>query len=210
MHHSGTTHTPMHTYTQVHTGTHSSFWYFCPMSSSAFRCHLPLLRSRGHFSRLFQSLLLIPQVSPNITSSEMTPNLAGWHSLSLSSRFCSVLFLSESESEVAQLYPTLCDPMDCGPPGSSVHGILQARILEWVAIPFSRESSRPRDWTQVSRIADRRFNLWATREALKITWNHSTDVSAYDLFNPQEYRSWRTEPRSRSVDVPRVQKKVWY
>ena len=45
---------------------------------------------------------------------------------------------SESESEVAQSCPTLCDPMDCSPPGSSVHGILQARILEWVAISFSR------------------------------------------------------------------------
>ena len=45
---------------------------------------------------------------------------------------------------------TLCDPMDCSPPGSSVHGILQARILEWVARPFSRGSSRPRDWTHVS------------------------------------------------------------
>ena len=44
----------------------------------------------------------------------------------------------ESESEVAQLCPTLCDPVDCSPPGSSVHGILQARILEWVAISFSR------------------------------------------------------------------------
>ena len=56
--------------------------------------------------------------------------------------------------------------MDCSPPGSSVHGILQARVLEWVAIPFSRGSSRPRDWTQVSHIPGRRFNLWATREAL--------------------------------------------
>ena len=45
---------------------------------------------------------------------------------------------------------TLCEPMDCSPPGSSVRGILQARILEWVAIPFSRGSSQPRDWTQVS------------------------------------------------------------
>ena len=43
----------------------------------------------------------------------------------------------------------LCDPMDCSPPGSSVHGILQARILEWVAIPFSRRSSQLRYWTQV-------------------------------------------------------------
>ena len=50
------------------------------------------------------------------------------------------------------------------PPVSFVHGILQARTLEWVAISFSRGSSRPRDWTQVSRIGGRRFNLWATRE----------------------------------------------
>ena len=48
---------------------------------------------------------------------------------------------------VAQSCPTLCDPMDCSPPGSSVHGILQARILEWVAISFSRGSSQPRDKT---------------------------------------------------------------
>ena len=68
-------------------------------------------------------------------------------------------------SEVAQSCPTLCNPVDCSPPGSSIHGILQARILEWVAISFSRGSSWPRDRTQVSRIAGRRFNLWATREA---------------------------------------------
>ena len=58
---------------------------------------------------------------------------------------------------VAQLCQTLCDPMDCSPPGSSVHGILQARILEWVIIPFSKGSSRPRDQTQVSCIAGRFF-----------------------------------------------------
>ena len=46
---------------------------------------------------------------------------------------------------VAQSYPTLCDPIDCSPPGSSVHGIFQARILEWVAMPSSRGSSQPRD-----------------------------------------------------------------
>ena len=71
----------------------------------------------------------------------------------------------KKESEVAQSCPTLCDPVDCSPPGSSIHGILQARILEWVAISFSRGSSRPRDRSQVSRIAGRRFNLWAIREA---------------------------------------------
>ena len=52
-----------------------------------------------------------------------------------------------------QSCPVLCNPTDCSPPGSSVHGILQARILEWVAIALSRESSQPRDQTQVSCIA---------------------------------------------------------
>ena len=67
-------------------------------------------------------------------------------------------------SEVTQSCPTLQDPMDCSLPGSSVQGIFQARILEWVAISFSRGSSRPRGRTQVSHIVGRRFTVWATRE----------------------------------------------
>ena len=67
--------------------------------------------------------------------------------------------------EVAQSCPTLCDPMDCKLPASSVRGIFQARVLEWVAISFSRGSSQPRDQTQVSCIAGRCFTIWATREA---------------------------------------------
>ena len=51
---------------------------------------------------------------------------------------------------LAQSRPALCDPVDCGPPDSSVHGILQAGILEWVAIPFSRASLQPRDRTHIS------------------------------------------------------------
>ena len=70
----------------------------------------------------------------------------------------------KSESEAAQSCLTLCDPMDCSPPGSSVHGISQARVLEWGAIAFSKGSSRPRDGTQVCHIAGRRFIVWATRE----------------------------------------------
>ena len=62
----------------------------------------------------------------------------------------------------AQSCPTLCDLIDCRLPGSSVHGILQARRLEWVAIPFSRGSSWPRGWTPVSCIAGRFFTIWAT------------------------------------------------
>ena len=63
---------------------------------------------------------------------------------------------------VAQLCPTLCKPMDYSPPGYSVQGILQARVIEWVAIPFSRGSSQLRDWTQVSYIADKLFTFWAS------------------------------------------------
>ena len=60
---------------------------------------------------------------------------------------CLFLFL------VTKLYLTLCDPVDCSPPGSSAHGILQARILEWVAMPSSRGSSKPRDLSHVSYVS---------------------------------------------------------
>ena len=73
--------------------------------------------------------------------------------------------ISEKWSEVAQLCMILFDPMDCSLPGSSIHGIFQARVLEWVAISFSRGSSQARDWTQVSHIEGRRFTLWPTRKA---------------------------------------------
>ena len=66
---------------------------------------------------------------------------------------------------VAQSYQTLCDHMDCNRPGSSVHGTLQAKILEWVAMPSSRGSSQLRDGTQLSHIAGRFFIIWATKEA---------------------------------------------
>ena len=68
-------------------------------------------------------------------------------------------FVKYHESVVAQSCLTLCYPMDCSPPGSSVHGIFQARILEWVAISFSRGSFGLRDPTQVSRIAGRFFTV---------------------------------------------------
>ena len=67
---------------------------------------------------------------------------------------------------VTQLGPALCNLMDCSPPGSSVHGISQARLLEWVGISLSRKSSRSRDWTWISCIAGGFFINWATREDL--------------------------------------------
>ena len=76
-----------------------------------------------------------------------------------------------------QSCPTLCDPVDCRPPGSSVHGILQARILEWVAVP-SRGPCWPRIKPWVSYVADRFFTIWAIREA-SITVEHKHGFSSF-------------------------------
>ena len=75
--------------------------------------------------------------------------------------------------KVTQSFPTLCDPMDY-----RIHGILQARTLEWVPFPFSRGSSQPRDWTQVSHIAGRFCTSWATREA------QLNNILHYFFFSP--------------------------
>ena len=79
-----------------------------------------------------------------------------WYQSTFFSSFFEII-LQLWQVKVTQLCPTLCDPMDY-----TVRGILQARILEWVAFPFSRGSSQPRDQTQVSRIAGRFFTSWAT------------------------------------------------
>ena len=84
-------------------------------------------------------------------------------------------------AESLELYLTLCDPMDYSPPASSVHGILQARILEWVAIPFSRGSFQPRGWTQVLCIEGRFFTIWATKEAQEVGKYHGSLLSAQQV-----------------------------
>ena len=85
---------------------------------------------------------------------------------------------------VGQSYLTLCDPKDCSLPASSVHGILHARILEWVAMLSSKGSSQPRDQTPVSHIAGGFFTSWATKEA-------------------QEILEWVTYPFSRGTSQSR-------
>ena len=89
---------------------------------------------------------------------------------------------------VTQLCPALWNPMACSLPGSSVHGILQLRILEWVAIPFPGESSQPRDRTWVFPIVGRFFTAWATREALAniyvyIDWKREILISCWFCFS---------------------------
>ena len=105
-----------------------------------------------------------------------------------------------SEVKVSQLCPTLCDPMDCSLPGFSVRGILQARTLEWVAMPFSRGSSWPRDQTQVSRIAGRFFTVWATWEAPSL-W---TDIKYWKL---KKKKYWRLSFSFQNLLVVLIKKK---
>ena len=97
----------------------------------------------------------------------------------LTSLNLTVLLYEVKWSEVAQLCPTLCDPMDCSLPGSSVHGIFQARELEWVAISFSRGSLRPRDRTWVSHIVGRCFAVWASREVLSMNCYPTLEVTVW-------------------------------
>ena len=80
-----------------------------------------------------------------------------------------------------------CNPMDYSPPGSSVHRILQARILEWVAIPFSRESSWLRDWTCVSHIVGRFFTIWITREDNQCKWAYYNCSNIWTYFVPRGF-----------------------
>ena len=110
---------------------------------------------------------------------------------------------------VAESCLTLCDSVDCSPLGSSVHGILQARILEWVAIPFSRGSSWPRDWTQVSHTGGKFFTIWVPDgcESWTIKKAECQRIDAFKL-------CWRRLSKSpldsrRSGFHPWVRKILW-
>ena len=106
-------------------------------------------------------LTIVPQ-SSLVLQSKVGPGRASSPCFGLSpvsTQFCDTLW--RSEVKTCQLYQTLCATIDRSPPGSSVHGILQARMLEWVAVSSSRGSSWPRDWTWVSWMAGRLFTVWA-------------------------------------------------
>ena len=119
---------------------------------------------------LLSSFLRFSVFSPKVL--EIQPNLfTHWPG--------TILFhIQVEEMKVAPQFPTLCDPMDY-----TVHGILQARMLEWITFPFSRRSSQPRDRTQVSRIAGGFFTSWATREAQEY-WSGQPVPSPGDLPDP--------------------------
>ena len=94
------------------------------------------------------------------------------------------------ESEVFQSCPTLYNHMDCSLPGFSIHGIFQARVLEWVAISFFKGSSQPRDWTQVSLIGGRRFTIWATRVAFSPGEGTDNPLQYSCLKNAMDRGAW--------------------
>ena len=99
---------------------------------------------------------------------------------------------------VAKSCLTLCDPMDCSPQGSSVHGILQARILEWVAISFSRASSQPRNRTQASCIIGR-FFYQLSRKGDK--WRQLKDIFIKQELekDPRKTVTWKSSPTNCGI-----------
>ena len=105
---------------------------------------------------------------------------------------------------IAQSCLTLCDPIECSPPGSSVHRFFQARILEQVAISFSRGSSQPRDWTQASHIADRRFTVWAPEKPQSSMYKHNSHTSfgvdiGFQLLSIYLTNCWNTSDHSLTI-----------
>ena len=108
--------------------------------------------------------------------------------------------------------------MDCSLRGSSVHGIFQARILEWVAISFSRRSSQPRDRTKVSRVVSRRFTVWATREDLwkgpnkylLNKWKCGWMTWQLIAWERKKYNSWGVEKKTSSGLLPGELKRWWW
>ena len=101
--------------------------------------------------------------------------------------------------KVAQLCLTLCNPMDCSPPGSSIHGTLQARTLEWVAIPSSKGSSQPSDRTQVSCLASDSL-LFEPPEKVNISLLHNSTISFLGIYS-REIKCMFTETYTRLWEI---------
>ena len=145
----------------------------CPTLCDPMDCSPPGSAVHWGFSRQEHwSGLTCPPPGHLPNSGKLTPKLTPLVSPALADRFFSgsttwevPTYPLEVDTSVAQLCLTLCDPVDSSLPGSSVYGVFPARILEWVAISFSRGSSQLRDGTWVSCIAGRCFMVWAAREA---------------------------------------------
>ena len=148
------THTHTHTHTHLASSSSPDVWSKQGLNLSIF----PFMRKSNHSE--------IRTLLPRLCCGSWEERHSSKASVLWGSAFFMVQlshpyrFFHKVKVKVAQLCPTLCNPMDY-----TGHEILEARILDWVAIPFSRGFSPPRDWTQVSHIAGRFFTSWATSEA---------------------------------------------
>ena len=145
----------------------------CPFRYFCFPKGLLYIVPQGDSTKFLISLSL-PKTLPYFTGSSLSMQISFFSYRAFCNPSIPTLDFLKVEVWISQSCPTLCNPMDCSPPGSSVHGIFQARMLEWVAISFSRGSFPPRDRTWVSHIPGRCFNLWATREARKELYDYIT------------------------------------
>ena len=124
--------------------------------------------SLAQLTHLLPAAFTITFLIINLILKKVLSPLSSWKCArsTLSFWFCSELKKKKkkrSESVSPSVMSDSSDPMNCTPPASFVYGIFQARILKWIAMPFSRGSSWPRDWTWVSCIAGRFFTVWSTR-----------------------------------------------
>ena len=117
----------------------------------------------------------------------------------------SLISFTESESEVAQSCPTLCDSMDCRLPDFFVHGILQARVLEWVVISFSRGSSLPSNQTGVSCIESEVMKLLSRVRLFAIPWTVVYQASLSTGFSRQGYWSGLSFPSPGNLPSPETE-----
>ena len=139
----------------------------CATSSDPMDCSLPGSSIHGIFQARVLEWVAIAFSNTIMRNGILPFHISTYYKLNVfyvASQSSIQLLFEWLKVKVAQSCPALCNPLDCSLPGSSAHGILQARILEWVTIPFSRWSSQPRNWIYVSYMADRFLTVWATTE----------------------------------------------
>ena len=137
-------------------------WLACCILASKESQIIKKLEGTASFRRKDQDAITHQLLGRKQNKNPVLYSLGRWGTLRKS-----LTHLRKNYQDVAQSCPTLCDLMDCSLPVSSIHGIFQAWILEWVAISFSRGSSRLRDQTWVSRITGRRFTLLSHQRSPK-------------------------------------------
>ena len=152
--------------------------YYLPGYFLYIRCGFLLWAhcSEAHFCLCSSHAAWVTELNSNIP-------LVPWRQNRPRAMTISRLEVSCSITVCVCIHPTLRNPMDCISPVSSAHGILQAKVLEWLAISCSKGSSQPRDWTWVSCIAGGFFIIWATKEDPLKPWTSQINTTVYISFS---------------------------